>query len=86
MKAKIQLPACYKKEAETYIAKLEAGMNRSTACVATLTARIAPTFGMADAMNGKEGRTTLFKELAGKASALLSNFCKIPRCIRLGKN
>jgi hypothetical protein len=24
MKAKIQLPACYKKEAEAYIAKLEA--------------------------------------------------------------
>lgn len=66
-------------------------MNRSTACVATLTARIAPTFGMTDAMNGKEGRTTLFKELAGKASALLnasgicSNNCIDGHCSGCGE-
>ena len=41
-------------------------------CATTPTARIAPTFGMTDAMNGKEGRMTLFNKLAGKASALLN--------------
>lgn len=54
------------------VAALADGMNRSTVCATMLTAHIAPTFGMMDAMNGKEGRMTVFKKLAGKASALLN--------------
>ena len=60
-------------------------------CATTPTARIAPTFGMTDAMNGKEGRMTLFNKLAGKASALLnasgicSNNCIDGHCSGCGE-
>jgi Fe-S-cluster containining protein len=73
------------------VAALADGMNRSMVCATTPTARIAPTFGMTDAMNGKEGRMTLFNKLAGKASAMLnasgicSNNCIDGHCSGCGE-